>query len=313
MLSDVWNFPDNALLNSVANMVRARFNSSLFDMTGGTQAPAPLDPRTLGEGPCGQHHQVPEVFQCNQHACWRRCQRCSLRLEYHAKLNATGTSRSAGHTPEIVRRALELVHEANIGRDGMTCKKMDGSIKIAEGERMTGRTTTGTGRGRATTTTTSAPPDGGRDGGHSAHGGTGTRRRPNEDTHDGQSPETNGGENRDVGSASSGMGLQQASADLTLEIPYDGTPTYEALLEGEEKEEFEVIQDEVETAAHQTTPQGTSEMNGPSSSQEPFQAMMRRSLDDPLQLKLTSQSLQEPQKLTTIVEAAAPLGVVGDF
>ena len=136
MFSDVWNCPDNVLLNSVANIARVCFNSSSFDMTGGTQAPAPLDPRTLGEGPCGQHHQVPEVFQCNQHACWRRCQRCSLRLEYHAKLNATGTSRSAGHTPDIIRRALDLVHEANIGRDGMTCKKMDGFIKIAEGERM---------------------------------------------------------------------------------------------------------------------------------------------------------------------------------
>ena len=203
-----------------------------------------------------------------------------------------------------------MCQEANIGRDDMTCKKMDGFIKIAEGERMTGRTTTSTGRGRATTT--SAPPDGGRDGGHNASGGTGTRRRPNEDTHDGHTPEANGGENRGVGSASSGMCLQQASADLTLEIPYDGTPTYEALSEGEETEAFEQIQDEVETAAHQTTPQGTSPMNGPASSQEPFQAVMR-SLDDLLQLKLTSQKLQEQKKLASIVEAAAPLGVVGDF
>ena len=104
----------------------------------------------------------------------------------------------------------------------------------------------------------------------------------------------------------------QASVDLTRQIPYDGTPTYDALFEAEEKDESELIQDE-KTVTHQKTSQGTSEMNGPSSSQEPFQPMMRRSLDDPLQLKLTSQSLQEPQKLTTIVEAAAPLVVVGDF
>ena len=114
---------------------RIRFNPADFDMEGGQHARHPLDPRTLGEGPCGRYHSPSVNFQVNQHACWKRCMVCSLRMEYHSKWTAHGSRRTARPTPEIVRRALELAGN----REDMSAKIMDGLIQIAEGERMSGK------------------------------------------------------------------------------------------------------------------------------------------------------------------------------
>ena len=317
----VWRILEGVSRVFGANMVKVRFDAGQFDMSGGTHAPAPLDPRTLGEGPCGQHHLEAPAFQSNQFACWRRCQRCSLRMEFHDKWNATGTHRRAGHTPGIIRRALVLVQESGTGRDDMTCKKMDGFIKIAEGERMTGQTASG--QMRDSSMSMGAPPDGGQGNDHSGNSGTGSRRRPNNDHHDGQPPR-NGGKDtpvdRDnISSTSNGTKQRQASAVSTQQAHDDGSAPSKV----EEAIEFELILDEEPGARLSTRPSTPHQFEvildeKPASQPSPPRQKTSLLGETPIQQErrqATTTSLQnktmfrnDPKKLMTDFEAAAPSG-----
>ena len=138
-------------------MVRAGADLSRYRLTSGQLEPDAKDPRTLGHGPCsattGLPHVIPESYQANQLAVWKRCSRCGVRWVYHPHQNHTGRYRSAGPSPGLINRAFTL--GAGIPAGQWTAKLFDGYLKLADGERRTGRVVhpgtappmAGTGRG----------------------------------------------------------------------------------------------------------------------------------------------------------------------
>ena len=133
---------------------------------------------------------MPGGWQNNQHACWRKCQRCALRLECHPAIGAVGDKRSAGPSPELVLRVFEL--GADVPPTAWSAKKFEGLLMIAAGERKSGARVHGAQHGPQPTSTASGsgggngPSSSGGPGASGAQGpqgpgGNGGGRHPGED------------------------------------------------------------------------------------------------------------------------------------
>ncbi len=121
-------------------MVRSKLVICDFLLDQGRHHPDPRDPRSLGQGPCSaldSGHNVQKEWSSSQYGVWKRCERCALRFQYHPHKNATGEFRTAGPTPELAMRAFQL--GADVPAAAWAAKAFDGYLKIAEGERRTGR------------------------------------------------------------------------------------------------------------------------------------------------------------------------------
>ncbi len=132
---------------------------------------------------------MPVGWQNNQHACWRKCQTCALRMECHPAIGAVGDKRSAGPSPELVLRVFEL--GADVPPTAWTAKKFEGLLMIAAGERKSGARVHGAQHGPQPTSTASGsggngPSSSGGPGASGAQGpqgpgGNGGGRNPGED------------------------------------------------------------------------------------------------------------------------------------
>ncbi len=132
---------------------------------------------------------MPVGWQNNQHACWRKCMRCALRMECHPALGAVGDKRAAGPSPELVLRGFEL--GTDVPPTAWTAKKFEGLLMIAAGERKSGARVHGAQHGPQPTSTASGsggngPSSSGGPGASGAQGpqgpgGNGGGRNPGED------------------------------------------------------------------------------------------------------------------------------------
>ena len=159
-----------------------------YQMDAGQDQPDPRDPRTQHQGPCGampqQAHLEAARYSANQHAVWKRCMRCGLRMEYHPAVGATGSRRAAEPTPDLVMRALTL--GCQLSPEQWTAKAFDGYLAMAVGERKTGRlieSTTPNLTGPVQGTPPNLGPGGGGPGGSGGHGGKNPEfKEPHEDS-----------------------------------------------------------------------------------------------------------------------------------
>ena len=97
------------------------------------------------------------------------------------RTDATGPYRTAGARPSIIRRAIELGDP--IEDHEWTCKRMDGLIKIAEGELMSGANVNGTRTESTASFRSLGEPPGGGAGGSSSQGPSGQGGNPSTGGH----------------------------------------------------------------------------------------------------------------------------------
>ena len=155
---------------------KEKFNPELYVMTGGSMQPNGEDPRTMGDGPCGMDHEPTTRFQSNRYACWKKCSKCGLRLEYHSSKTATGHFRAAGPAPDLVRRALHLGRDLEY--EDWSSKVFDGLLLTAYGERKSGGSSDHMPPVQRRTGTGKKPPGGGPSSGTGGGGSTGHPRDP---------------------------------------------------------------------------------------------------------------------------------------
>ena len=104
-----------------------------------------------------------------------------MRVEYHPRIGTIGAYRTAGARPSIVRRAIEL--GTPIEDHEWTCKRMDGLIKIAEGELMSGANVNGSRTEPGASFRSSGEPPSGGAGGSSSQGPSGQGGNPSTGGH----------------------------------------------------------------------------------------------------------------------------------